>query len=567
MTIIMTSGVKSIIAAAIMYHLTTQPLELVHLAAQLEVLAPESAPSTALPPRDLKSWFDAHAYLKYDNEEEMKLRSTPERLKAGSSRSRQINLPQFITALTETTDLQFQQLSQSSAQKIDKDAILNLNQLYIQKLIIPGGSRIYFFGDLHGDISSLVICLSFLYKGNVIDETCKVLDKNGSPNFIFFGGDFTDRGQFGAEVLYTLCRLKSINPTRVFLIRGNHEEIDVNNKYGFTGTKEKPSQSECLSKFNLKAESAAFKDLKSTLYRFYTSLPAAIFLGVRNQADTNYLLLCHGGLELYDPTALFTQKTSALVDSKHDIQLASTLLKLDRQKFIRDLSLKPPQIYDQKEKKEQNIERYIKDIRLPCGFMWSDFNAGWENIDLTSLKYFYQFLQRSLFTSGRGFMVGSTLGNAILDTMTKSTPQHHMIGVLRAHQHNKTMPQLLSKNVGKLSDDNHSLYKIPLRSGSKYHIFTKVSTAAYAPSPSFMSVTMPLNPSKWELINFYINNFQSHVGHKEVGTEAFRKDLYNHGQNYWKINRQPLMTWQNAFDGSSKNLIEEQKKLHKENVT
>jgi hypothetical protein len=546
----MTRMVKRIIAAASMCHFAIQPLELLNLATQLETLTTESTPSTALPPHDLASWFQAHAYLKSHVYQEMEQRSK----KPTSTQHLEITLEQFKTALDATTNLQFKQLHTSASDNIDQATFIKDEQFYVQKLIIPDNSTIYFFGDLHGDISSLVICLAKLYRDGVIDEQFNITGNN----YIFFGGDYIDRGWFGAEILQTVCQLKMTNPTRAFLIRGNHEKNHADNPGSFTFLYE------FEQKFNIERY-----DLWSNFEAFYASLPAAILLGVQNKSDTNYLLLCHGGLEFYDPTELFNQKTISL-DKANTTYLASKIITFDREAFITKIPEKnriiPGSFHEENLLlAKDNIEKTIKENNMgSCGFMWNDFYAGQTGI--ASLQDFYSLLGKSSITNGRGFMFGSRLGNAILDTMTENIPHHHMIGVLRAHQHNKTMPQLLgTQRSDGLSNYNHSLYKIPLESGYRYHIFTKVSTSLFAPSPSFLKVALSPNPTKWLLSNFYIDNFQNHVTEKEVGNDAYRQQLYE-GQ-HWSSKTQPLMTWQNAFDGSSKQLIEEQKKSRQRDIT
>ncbi|EDQ88236.1 uncharacterized protein MONBRDRAFT_32893 [Monosiga brevicollis MX1] len=82
------------------------------------------------------------------------------------------------------------------------------------------------FGDIHGQLADL---LTFF-------------DTYGSPNHhtgdihalsYLFIGDFVDRGKFSLEVMTLLLCLKLRYPERVFLVRGNHEDGDVNAYFGF----------------------------------------------------------------------------------------------------------------------------------------------------------------------------------------------------------------------------------------------------------------------------------------------------------------------------------------------
>jgi len=540
---------------------STFALEVIQLQTQLSTLSSLTSSSTDLPPLDLKSWFEAHAYLNADNETEMENRSIRRSSGKDDFKCLQITLKQFKSMLQQATDIQFAQFNQSSPKKEG-------GQYCLQKLIVPPTSTIHFFGDLHANISSLVFCLAQLRALNIIDENFNVVDGENGPHYIFFGGDFADRGFYGAEILQTICRLKINNPERVFLIRGNHESPALNYTYYFLN-KEVPE------KFFSDNENAQKKirAFVSLLNDFYGSLPVAIFLGVQNQSHTNYLLLCHGGLEFYDPTLLFEQKTIVLPrkGSTFLTHLASKIIDSDISSVKKFVSELPQEVmvigYDKwpfvgfKDFEEKVVPYYYS----TCGFMWNDFNAGGKE-SFSLLKDFYDFLHKSDFNRNRGFYFGSDLGNAMLDKMTQNASGHTIIGVIRAHQHNDTMQQLLSAEFNKTQEKysivnsaNQSIYKMPLAAGYKYHIFTTVSTSAFTPSPSFIRVEMALDPNAWILTNSYIEDFQTHVSKEAIGDETYRNELYS-GQ-HWKNKTQPLVTWQNAFDGNAGYLVHEQNKL------
>lgn len=89
------------------------------------------------------------------------------------------------------------------------------------------------FGDIHGQLPDL---LHFFHTYGVPNH------KNGDVhlvNYIFIG-DFVDRGSYSLEVLATLFCLKLRYPQNVFLIRGNHEDREVNERFGF--------KSECVQR-------------------------------------------------------------------------------------------------------------------------------------------------------------------------------------------------------------------------------------------------------------------------------------------------------------------------------
>jgi len=78
---------------------------------------------------------------------------------------------------------------------------------------------IMIIGDIHGDLQALEFVI-----GKRQEMNCK--------NILFLG-DYVDRGPQGTEVLIRLFRLKLEDPEHIFLLRGNHETVDMNIYYGF----------------------------------------------------------------------------------------------------------------------------------------------------------------------------------------------------------------------------------------------------------------------------------------------------------------------------------------------
>ncbi|MBN1800939.1 MAG: metallophosphoesterase [Candidatus Lokiarchaeota archaeon] len=115
-------------------------------------------------------------------------------------------------------------------------------------------------GDLHGNLESLQ----------------KILDhiKDRKPEFIVFLGDIVDRGRFQLECLVLICCLKIIDPNRYYILRGNHEEGDVNKRYGFYDV--------FVRKFK---DSKKFEEIEN----LYNSLPACLVLN-------DDILCLHGGI-------------------------------------------------------------------------------------------------------------------------------------------------------------------------------------------------------------------------------------------------------------------------------
>ncbi len=147
-------------------------------------------------------------------------------------------------------------------------------QPFAQKVVVPEGSEVLFHADFHGDIHSLITDLSWLNEHGYLSGFTV-----SRPQFyMVFLGDYTDRGSFGVEVLYTLFRLKSENPEHVFLARGNHEEVSLQSRYGFLA--------EGRGKYG--SEFAVTK-----VMRAYDFLPVVIYLG----STGNFIQCNHGGME------------------------------------------------------------------------------------------------------------------------------------------------------------------------------------------------------------------------------------------------------------------------------
>ncbi|WP_462273228.1 metallophosphoesterase [Methanohalophilus sp.] len=141
----------------------------------------------------------------------------------------------------------------------EEDAVIKIKEL--PTMII---------GDLHGDLEALNMAIS--------------IKEELEPANLVFLGDYVDRGRNSAKVLSRLLELKIASPKNVFLLRGNHETKQMNEKSGF------------------------FDELKdSELFNFanivFEEMPVA--------AVINKKIFCvHGGIEDIRKTTTITKQNS-----------------------------------------------------------------------------------------------------------------------------------------------------------------------------------------------------------------------------------------------------------------
>lgn len=290
---------------------------------------------------------------------------------------------------------------------------------YVQKLEVTPGTRIAFHGDVHGDVRSFNAFIEFLATEGYLDpnDPFKIID----PNFkIIMLGDYTDRGQWGAEVLYAAMRLKRLNPEQFFMVRGNHEDCPINDAYGFT--------SELQKKFN-------DQSIIGRISRIYNYLPVALYLCSGTDLHKDALLCCHGGLEigfahtrklLDAPGANRYVLVNVLERKTRCSHLDNTYKPCINHLPLADIALTSP----------------TGAAQPPLGFMWNDFDFVPCPNKTKKVEY----------ASGRGFMFPEQITKYLL--RYDSTENCTIRGIFRAHQHNSnTMPYILNKNGNHNSAD------------------------------------------------------------------------------------------------------------------
>ncbi len=278
-------------------------------------------------------------------------------------------------------------------------------QPFAQKLQVPPGSEVIFHGDFHGDIHSFIAMLDSLNQVGTLEGF-----RLAKPNrYLVFLGDYTDRGNYGIEVLYTLLRLKLANPERVFMARGNHEDVQMIPTYGFLA--------ECQKKYAKRFNPA----LIGRLYDFF---PVVIYVG----SGADFLQCNHGGMEPgYLPGALLDARPAVAYQLLGQMTGGTFLVEHPGLLDTADLT------------RRDFLKTTIRDYTplapmspMINGFMWNDFTvfAGEPGLG---------------YMEGRGYVYGKAGTRIVLDASAGATAR--LRGVFRAHQHSSAVNPMMRRLV------------------------------------------------------------------------------------------------------------------------
>ncbi len=188
-------------------------------------------------------------------------------------------------------------------------------QPFVQKLEVKADTIIAFHGDLHGDVHSLLEFINHLKNSGYMDQKDSFIIAKDNVRMVFLG-DYVDRGWYGPEVMYTILRLKLANPDKVFLVRGNHEDLGINHQYGFIPQLQK-------------LRSDDFQLLLGKIGQMYDLLPVVLYLGAQDVNGTkDFIQCCHGGMELgYNPQKLL--QSNEKYQLLHELNAKDNFNKLD----------------------------------------------------------------------------------------------------------------------------------------------------------------------------------------------------------------------------------------------
>ena len=206
---------------------------------------------------------------------------------------------------------------------------------HVQKLIIKEPTNLYFIGSIFGNKSDLLDLLK-------INENFKLPENS----YLIFLGNYVDGGFDGLMILTTIMLLKIKNPNNVFVIRGKHENSEINKQCGFH------------KELSNKETEQEITDLINQINIFYELMPAAIYI---NYYESKFFHASHAGIEIrYNPQKFLD--ANKFFDANNDSIKFDLLNIFPRTIFTSNLIA-------------ENLGSYnYCDIENPIfGFLWNDF--------------------------------------------------------------------------------------------------------------------------------------------------------------------------------------------------
>jgi hypothetical protein len=221
--------------------------------------------------------------------------------------------------------------------------------LFAQKKAFEPQDEFVCLSDIHGDIDSLIKILEHLQERGYLSNDFSFL----KPNFyLIFLGDYVDRGSAGVQVLYTLFRLKIKNPEHVIILRGNHENDTINERYDFAD--------------QLRSMGMTMPCERQKVYQAYNLMPVGFYVTYPFEDEQRFGLLCHGGPEIgFNPQPFL----------KSDADFS--ILTINRQEEVKKLPdfLRHAIQQDRPDLWENMVAGFLPTPQKPgmLGFLWGDF--------------------------------------------------------------------------------------------------------------------------------------------------------------------------------------------------
>ena len=112
-----------------------------------------------------------------------------------------------------------------NAEEIDELCTAAEEKFKLESTVLRLRAPTKIFGDLHGQFGDLMRLFAEYGSPSTVGDIAYI-------DYLFLG-DYVDRGAFSLETMSLLLALKVEYPDSIHLLRGNHEEADINALFGF----------------------------------------------------------------------------------------------------------------------------------------------------------------------------------------------------------------------------------------------------------------------------------------------------------------------------------------------
>ena len=157
----------------------------------------------------------------------------------------------------------------------------------IDRIILYQETHIAIFGDSHAQIEATKARINKCVELGYLEASSYKVQKKWQHNFyMVFLGDYMDRGQNSIDVMILLLSLKILNPQQVILIRGNHENMHISERYMHPAEKNYLFHPDNI-------------EMKNAFIKAFQSFPIAALIGVYREAKPiQYHLFTHACIDL-----------------------------------------------------------------------------------------------------------------------------------------------------------------------------------------------------------------------------------------------------------------------------
>ena len=298
------------------------------------------------------------------------------------------------------------------------DYLLN----YIAKWILPKDHKPIFLGDIHGNFSTITEILKNFLENKFINKKMHL----APDRILVFLGDCIDRGKSSLKVFTTAMLLAVKNPGKVFLLKGNHEDICCSygsNLYGFK-TEVERIESDDLS-----------MRIVNNLAKAFEFLPAALLVGYVENCKFKCQFCAHAGPDI----RINHRKFSAVLPN--DQANGVWLKEISRDDFFSEAEFKKlisgylksnpsdgthemedflaSLVFDQKD-----VIAYFNNSCVVVGYLWNDI--GFWGVPADNI----------MKSSGRGDGLIRVHYNFIKYFFGKMNNENaEVVGIIRGHEH------------------------------------------------------------------------------------------------------------------------------------